>query len=305
MNAEDFKKLIQNERAEIIKPYDLIFKEFIDLGINNMTPEYIQKNVSDLILKLRERSWNDFQPIEKEFTVKILSSLASSDEDIVKEKGLEAVTNFIETYPENIYQLTLSNTNSRRSRAGKEFEAILELLLMACDVSMDSQGNIGKKEFTEKGLGKMVDIVTPTATQFVINKYDTVLISAKTTLRERWQEVSEENNRTSATSMYLATLDDGITSEVIEALDDAGVRLVVPKTMKDNTYNQYGSVISYEQLFKVIISNNAIWDDYDFTDKQKEDIVERFKTQQKKHGDHDFISNYYDKQIERIEESGK
>ena len=42
-----------------------------------------------------------------------------------------------------------------------------------------------------------------------------MLISAKTTLRERWQEIPEEMGRTGAREMFLVTLDDTISKEVI------------------------------------------------------------------------------------------
>lgn len=117
-------------------------------------------------------------------------------EEVKNKAGIEAVTWFVETFPEEIYSLTLSNTQSRRSRAGKEFEAIIELILIGANIPIDSQGNIGKKAFVEKGLGKLVDIVSPGAIEYNLNKRNTVLISAKTTLRERWQEVPEEMGRT-------------------------------------------------------------------------------------------------------------
>lgn len=301
MNIEEFKNLVKVNRADIIKPYDLIFKEFTNLDIAKKSQLDIQTNVSDLIDKLRTNSWNEYKPIEQEFTVRMLKALVELDasDDINNLVGIDAVTKFIEIYPEYIYQLTLSNTNSRRSRAGKEFEAILELLLMACNISLDSQGSIGKKELKEKGLGKMVDIVTPSATHFEINRYDTVLISAKTTLRERWQEVSEETNRTSATSMYLATLEDKITSEVISSLDEAGVRLVVPKSFKESTYKNFASVISYETLFSKIIENESKWSTYQFASDDIKSINDSFEKQSSKHKDNYFIKNYFKNQIDK------
>jgi hypothetical protein len=53
-----------------------------------------------------------------------------------------------------------------------------------------------------------------------------MLISAKTTLRERWQEVPEEVNRTGIREMYLATLDDSFSEETINILYEANVVVV-------------------------------------------------------------------------------
>ena len=73
----------------------------------------------------------------------------------------EAIEYFVEEYPEQIYSLSLSNTQSRRSRAGKEFEAIIELLFIGAGIPVDSQGSVGKQFFTNTGLGKLVDFVSP------------------------------------------------------------------------------------------------------------------------------------------------
>ena len=129
------------------------------------------------------------------------------DEYIKTLTPIEAITWFVEEFPEHIYALTLSNTQSRRSRAGKEFESTIELILIGAGIPLDSQGNIGKQEFVNKGLGKLVDLVSPGVLEYIVNKRNTVLISAKTTLRERWQEVPEEMGRTGAREMFLATLD--------------------------------------------------------------------------------------------------
>ena len=84
--------------------------------------------------------------------------------------------------------------------------------MIGAGIPLDSQGNIGKQEFVNKGLGKLVDLVSPGVLEYIVNKRNTVLISAKTTLRERWQEVPEEMGRTGAREMFLATLDTSISS---------------------------------------------------------------------------------------------
>ena len=128
-----------------------------------------------------------------------------------------------------IYALTLSNTQSRRSRAGKEFESIIELILIGAGIPLDSQGNIGKQEFVNKGLGKLVDLVSLGVLEYIVNKRNTVLISAKTTLRERWQEVPEEMGRTGAREMFLATLDTSISSDVLNTLYEANIQVTTTK----------------------------------------------------------------------------
>ncbi|MBR5495540.1 MAG: hypothetical protein IKV71_07950, partial [Psychrobacter sp.] len=72
--------------------------------------------------------------------------------------------------------------------------------------------------------------------EFEANKRNTVLISAKTTLRERWQEVPEEMGRTGAKEMFLATLDDTISNEVLNTLYEANINITTTKANKNEIY---------------------------------------------------------------------
>ena len=59
------------------------------------------------------------------------------------------------------------------------------------------------------------------------------MISAKTTLRERWQEVPEEMGRTGAREMFLATLDTTISSDVLNTLYEANIQVTTTKKIKE------------------------------------------------------------------------
>ncbi|WP_258034051.1 type II restriction endonuclease [Campylobacter concisus] len=207
ISLDEYKNLVKEKRKEGFKqPYDLVYDNFITLGYDKVPKEFFLSNASEVVEKLRNSCWSEFQPLEKDLTSKMLKELVD-DEYIKTLTPIEAITWFVEEFPEHIYALTLSNTQSRRSRAGKEFESIIELILIGAGIPLDSQGNIGKQEFVNKGLGKLVDLVSPGVLEYIVNKRNTVLISAKTTLRERWQEVPEEMGRTGAREMFLATLD--------------------------------------------------------------------------------------------------
>lgn len=300
ISIDEYKEEIKERRNKwFIQPYDLVYKQFEKNKFHLKDVEYFIANASSILEKLREASWEDFYPKEKQFTTFMLQKLVSKEE-ISNLNGLEAISYFIESYPEHIYALTLSNTQSRRSRAGKEFEAIIEMILIGANIPMDSQGNIGKKVFMEKGLGKMVDIVSPGAIEYIINKRNTILISAKTTLRERWQEVPEEMGRTGAREMFLITLDDCISSEVIETLYDNNIQIVTTKRNKEKNYSSYSNVLDMEELLDILSSNVMQWGNYKFSDKDRTSIEELIKKQLDKHSKHEFVRKYYEKQLERL-----
>lgn len=300
IDIDKYRELIRNERTKRFDgPYDLTYIQFEKQGYHKKDVDFFFNNASEIIENLRNSNWNEFVPLEKRFTSEMLSKLVDKHK-IANKTGLDVITWFVETFPEYIYALTLSNTQSRRSRAGKEFEAIIELILIGAKIPMDSQGNIGKKAFTSKGLGKLVDIVSPGAIEYTANKRNTVLISAKTTLRERWQEVPEEMGRTGAREMFLATLDDGITSEVIETLNDSNIQVVTLKSIKENHYAKYSNVISFEDLLTILKSNTLAWDGYQYDETSKNNIVKSLKKQKLKHTNHPFVSKYYEDQLNRI-----
>lgn len=223
------------------------------------------------------------------------------DKDIVADMSpVEAIEWFATEYPEHIYSLNLSNTQSRRSRAGKQFEAIIELILVGANIRYDSQGNVGKSTFVDKGLGKLVDVVVPSAQEFNINKFSTVLISAKTTLRERWQEVPEEMGRTGARDMYLVTLDDSVTNEVISALYEANIQLVTTKSIKEANYSKKPSVVDFETLIDKCSKVDASWSTYTYSESELADLRKMIKKEKKKRENHPFVIKYLNKKEKKL-----
>lgn len=199
-----------------------------------------------------------------------------------------------------IYALTLSNTQSRRSRAGKEFESIIELILIGAGIPLDSQGNIGKQEFVNKGLGKLVDLVSLGVLEYIVNKRNTVLISAKTTLRERWQEVPEEMGRTGAREMFLATLDTSISSDVLNTLYEANIQVTTTKNIKETYYSDNERVLTFEKLVEICLDNVSHWKNFNYTVEQNEQMIELITKQIEKHQNHKFVEEYYDERLKNI-----
>lgn len=295
MELETYKDFIKSSRDEYflnIKPYDLIYKQFIMLGLDKKSPKYFYENASIIMQSLRDISWVEFQKTEKQFTSEMLASLYKH-KDIDTMESKDAINWFTSEFPEHIYSLNLSNTQSRRSRAGKEFEAIIELILIGANIPLDSQGSIGTRYFTEKGLGKLVDIVSPGSTEYTVNKRDTVLISAKTTLRERWQEVPEEMARTGAREMFLVTLDESISQDVIETLNDNNIQLVTTTSLKEIYYPNNHSVITLEKLLLILKETADKWDNFSFSLDKELERKSNIEKQIQKHLNHLFIVEYY------------
>ena len=267
---EAFKKFIRLERSKLIsQPYKIVesvFKENNDL----LSSVVSNCNISETIFLLREQSYKKFLIEESEFNVTILKSLGKTLEtpkkiidliidenfDLSQEKSqmVEEIKNICGEYAGRIspyiYELCLSNTQSRRSRAGKTFEAIIYKLYDVFGYSYASQKKIGKSAFADHGLGKMVDSLLPSLECFEQRRDKTIIGTMKTTLRERWQEVIEELQSTGLPSIHLLTMDDHLSEEKALKMSKHNVIIVVPEYVKkQKNLTAMRNIISFETYF--------------------------------------------------------
>lgn len=300
ISREEYKRIVKNERESYFgSPFDLAYKSFVDLGLSRKDSHYFREHASTLVEQLRSKCWEEFQPFERQFTTRMLAKLI--DENHVSHMNpVEAIEYFVGEYPEHIYDLSLSNTQSRRSRAGKEFEAIIELLFIGADIPAQAQGSVAKQAFSNSGIGKMVDFVSPSVIQYLSNKRNTVLISAKTTLRERWQEVPEEVNRTGIREMYLATIDEGITEETLNILYEANVVIVTTRNNKLLHYPNNLHIITFEDLITLMQDAVNKWNHYRYTESDIDAFKKYFTTQIAKHENHPYVEAYYQRRLAEI-----
>lgn len=302
IGLKEYKSFVKEQRSStLISPNELTNRSFMELDYQKQNEDFFSNNASAIIEALRISNWDLYLGIETSFTQMMLKHLIENDNHISNLNGKDAAIFFAEEYPEHIYNLALSNTQSRRSRAGKEFESIIEVVLLGAGIRLDSQGKIGKELFSNKGLGKLVDLVTPGVVEFSINKNNTALISAKTTLRERWQEVPEEMSRTGASKMYLATLDECITKDTLKNIYEQNIVIVTTKNNKENYYPNDNNVITFERLIKNCKFIEDEWNDYHYSEKEVDLIKKHLIQQCNKSGSNRFIIERYQGFINNID----
>jgi len=300
MNIEDFKNFIKDERYKAMpSPFELVYKNFIDLGFDKCNSDYFLQNASHVVESLRSENWQEYTALEKKFSQRVYESLISEDQLQYLTKK-ESIKWFTTEFTDHIYSLSLSNTQSRRSRAGNEFEAIIEFILMGAGITFDTQGSIGSGVFETSNLAKLVDCVVPGAAEYKLNKRNTSLISAKTTLRERWQEVGDEMSRTMAREMYLATLDDSLSYNTIELIGKNNIMLVTTYKNKEENYQKSPYVMSFENMLEELKTELLVWNNYTYPKEELERKEEIFKGQIEKYNDMPFVVNYYKEQIKLI-----
>lgn len=300
MDLQSFKSLVKSERLQRAPaPFELAYSSLETLGFTKEDKAYFMKNASHIVEQLRTQCWESFLAVEKSFSAFMYKQLIDTHKISALSKE-EAITWFIEEHTEHIYALSLSNTQSRRARAGNEFEAIIEFILMGADIPFDTQGSIGSGIFETQHLAKLVDCVSPGASEYKINKRNTSLISAKTTLRERWQEVGDEMSRTKAREMYLATLDEGISDNVIDLIGKNNIILVTTKNNKSKLYSKKSSVITFEKMLEELESKASEWKSSAYSTNDITEKKSRLTSQLVKYDSKPFIKNYYANQLSKL-----
>jgi hypothetical protein len=133
----------------------------------------------------------------------------------------------------------LSAAQTRKSRAGRSFEHHMKRLLQDGRVRHEEQVVLG---------GRRPDFVLPDV-RTLNRKGDALVVSLKTTLRERWKQVGMERL---GSGLFLATVDDRVSGEVITEMGRHDICLLVPeslKSSKETDYKKHGNVITFRQFF--------------------------------------------------------
>lgn len=158
------------------------------------------------------------------------------------ERGLRAL---ITEFP-RIDKVLLSAAQQRKSRAGKSFELHIERMLRDGRIPYEAQVVIESK--------KRPDFVLPDFHLYSDKgraREEALVLSAKTTLRERWKQVHGEIRNC---DLYLATVDENVAASTISEMGDAGIILVVPESLKVSdaaVYRRQSNVISFGEFFSL------------------------------------------------------
>jgi len=87
-----------------------------------------------------------------------------------------------------------------------------------------------------------------------------LILSAKTTLRERWKQVEREKGKR---NLFLTTVDENIAGNAIEDMASFGVHLVIPESLmkaKETEYEGHRNVLSFRQFCdEVVIPGIKVW----------------------------------------------
>lgn len=145
-------------------------------------------------------------------------------------------------------RIFLSASQQRKNRAGRSFEYHLAAMLKAGNVKFEEQAILG---------GRRPDFVLPEKAAMLPSAdrgyMEAMILSAKTTLRERWKQITHERFNS---AIFLATVDDRVSKQALDEMEAADIALVVPeslKTSKEAAYSGHANVISFKEFFETEI----------------------------------------------------
>lgn len=274
-----FKELIRLYRNKHIRTS----QEIVTLVLEN-NQNYLEqiklKNASKCIAELREIVWQEYLKDEVNFNAILMRDLYKIlqtpkeildillNKNITDKKGDELVITIKEICGEYagrifpyIYELSLSNTQSRRSRAGQSFESIIYKIYESLGYQFDSQSKVGRKTFDSLGLGKKVDSILPSIEAFKKRRNKTIIGTIKTSLRERWQEVAEEIERTKIPEIHLLTADEEISKTKAQEMSNHNIIVVTYDWVANSeALKSMKNIISFEEyLFEEIPNIINFW----------------------------------------------
>jgi hypothetical protein len=197
--------------------------------------KWIAGHLSELVEELQESAYDLYLQHADQAGVKALQTVFTNL--LPKGATAEDAVKLVATHYKDIDAFNLSVSQGRRSRAGKAFAVLMEALLERLGIPYTA-------EVIEAG---RTDLMLPSGTYYKKRPMETIVLSLKRTLRERWRQVVTEGRRVN--KFFLATIDEGISGEAIKAIGENAIWLVVPKRIRP-LYAKVGHVITFEDFIE-------------------------------------------------------
>lgn len=220
-------------------------------GIDRIDP-FNLKNPGDALREIsRSIEWDFFREYQRRERSVALVRIVLGDEP-VKIDVSDVIRKLVDELP-RIDALMLSASQQRKSRAGYSYEHHIEAMLAGGKIPFEKQVIIEAR--------KRPDFILPSLA--FIDSGDKhastgLILSAKTTLRERWKQVErEKKNR----NLFLTTVDENIAGNAIEDMASIGIHLVIPETLrkaKETEYSGHKNVLTFREFCDQVVAPNIL-----------------------------------------------
>lgn len=210
-------------------------------GLETINPFALEAPGDALREISRSIEWDLFREFQRrERSVELVRIVLGDDARTIT--ASDVIRRLIDEY-QTIDALLLSAGQQRKSRAGYSYEHHIEAMLSGGGIPFEKQVIIEAR--------KRPDFILPSLA-FIDSGTDAaatgLILSAKTTLRERWKQVEREKG---SRRLFLTTVDENIAGNAIEDMASFGVYLVIPENLmksKEAEYEGRANVMSFGQF---------------------------------------------------------
>ncbi|MEX0450186.1 type II restriction endonuclease [Spiribacter sp. 221] len=216
-------------------------------GLTALNPFEI-RNPGDALREIsRNIEWDLFREFQRRERTVALVRIVMGDDPVTVDAA-HVIRRLVDELPE-IDRLMLSASQQRKSRAGYSYEHHIEAMLAGGGIPYEKQVIIEAR--------KRPDFILPSLKFINAKKSEAetgLILSAKTTLRERWKQVEREKGKR---SLYLTTIDENIAGNAIEDMASLGVQLVIPESLKhakETEYERYENVLSFREFCDSVVA---------------------------------------------------
>jgi hypothetical protein len=208
------------------------------LPANRRSPKWVKAHFSELIEGVQVDAYKLYldaeKPAWKSAFVKVFGPLLRDCSDPEK----TALVIYRHFYALDKFFLGL--TNGRRARAGSAFEILLRELFTLLKYPFTPHPKIDGNP----------DFVLPSVDHYKQNPLDSIVFTAKRSLRERWRQITSEGEK--GTAFFLATIDEYVSEKDLRTMQTKRIFLVVPARLKKSIdhYRLAPAVITFEEFFR-------------------------------------------------------
>lgn len=216
-------------------------------GLDNLDP-FAMRCPGDALREIsRSIEWEMFREYQRRERAVSLVRIVLGEEP--REMTMpDMIRRLIDELPA-IDALMLSASQQRKSRAGYSYEHHIEAMLGGGGIPFEKQVVIEAR--------KRPDFILPSLAFLNLGgpqEAAGLILSAKTTLRERWKQVEREKG---TRALYLTTVDESIAGNAIQDMGSFGVHLVIPEALmlaKETEYKGHANVLTFRRFCDEVVT---------------------------------------------------
>ncbi len=212
---------------------------------NPLSPESIRAGFSDSLEILFGTTYKVYQKYERDEEDAILSKKISSLKNDTYTRD-DVIAMLRETMADGA-RMGMSHKQSRASRAGKSFEIIVKELLDRLDIPNEGITREDKKS----GLNR-IDLVIPDRETAIKSPDMAHFLSLKTSLRERWMQVAEEQVQGQRTHLLTMLQNETLSDEVANKITKRGIFLYIPDSVKRDRFAGNPRIRGFSEIPRVV-----------------------------------------------------